>query len=176
MKETIKMPGFTRLLLMYTNINLCGVGVYPWLSPVVKDVVRASTLLILVAVARVWLSGDAGSIYAELFNSFALSGNAEVADVLPTRIKQLCVIVFDVLFHIVPLVAVGVPKSPAALCIAVGLLLTWYAFTRNRIGEIYAPSVPADESIAFAAVTGLSFAAWLGFIQTQPSGTPSCSF
>ena len=158
------MPVFTRLLLMYTNINLCGVGVYPWLPPVLKDVVRASTLLIFVAVARVWLSGRAGSINAELFNSFALSGNAEDVDVLPTCIKQLCVVVFDVLFHVVPLIAVGVPRTPAALCIAVGLLLVWYAFARNRIGEIYAPSVPADESIAFAAVTGLSFAAWLRFI------------
>ena len=141
-----------RLLSMYTNINLCCVAFYPWLPPALRDVVRASTLLILIAVSTTWVSGKAGIINTELFDSFVA---VEFAKAVPARVKQACVLCFDVLFHVVPLLVIGLPQSSVSVAVACNLLLIWYAVVRHRITEIYAPSVPADKSVACATLAAL---------------------
>ena len=147
-----------RLMSMYTNINLCAVIAYPLLPQKLKDFVRASTLLIFVAVATTWLSGTAGKINVELFDSFAPE---EVSKQVPVHKKQACVLFFDVAFHVLPLILVGFPRHPSSLPLACGALLLWYALVRRRIRAIYSPSVPADESVAWAVIGALLATAWL---------------
>ena len=147
-----------RLFAMYTNINLFGIVLYPWLLPAFRDLVRASTLLILAAVATTWLSGKAGVIHVELFNSFA---SLESSRDVPDGVKQLCVLFFDALFHVLPIFLVGLPRSPVSVAVACGLLLAWYALVRHRIHTIYAPSVPADQSIACATIVAVALAGCL---------------
>ena len=150
---------------MYTNLNLCGVALYPLLPPALRDVVRASTLLILIAVATTWVSGRASAIQVELFDSFA---SPSLSENISSDTKQACVLCFDVLFHVLPLFLVGLPQKPVSMALACGLLLTWYALVRHRIHKIYAPSVPADQSVACATVLALAVATWLWLSRATP--------
>ena len=65
----------------------------------------------------------------------------------------------DILFHVVPVRLIGLPMGSHSILIAYGLLITWYSQVRERIGEIYAPSVPADYAMCCTGVAALCGAA-----------------
>ena len=142
---------------MYTNLNLCALCFFRWMPNGVKDVFRASTLLILVIAASVWFSGNLLHIYGELVDSFS----SEAPRSLPRVVKIEIAALFDFLLHVVPVYLIGLPFSSESLLYAYGLVLTWYAMVRHRIHAIYSPSVDADKGIVVAGL--FSVCALLGF-------------
>jgi hypothetical protein len=149
---TDKMSCVQRLSSMYTNLNLGALVVYKWMPERIKDIIRASTLLILIVVASTWITGDVNTIYTELFDSFTI---LEIS----AEWKNAIVFAADVLLHVVPVFIVGLPKTRISLLMGSGLLLTWYSMVRERIHQIYSPSVPADRGVCVAITSAFCGAA-----------------
>jgi hypothetical protein len=118
----------------------------------IKDIIRSSTLLILIVVASTWITGDVNTIYTELFDSFTI---LEIS----AEWKNAIVFAADVLLHVVPVFIVGLPKTRISLLMGSGLLLTWYSVVRERIYQIYSPSVPADRGVCVAITSAFCGAA-----------------
>lgn len=148
-----------RLGLMYTNINVCGVLLFPWMPPAVQDVIRASSLLILAAVATVWFSGNVIEVYHDLIDSFTPS---EV--MIPDSIKTKIMIFYDILFHIIPILILGLPYHVMSLFVAYVILVSWYIASRHRLPSIYSSKVSFDRGIIVAGIIGVIMAMWLGSI------------
>jgi hypothetical protein len=119
-----------------------------------KDIMRASTVLILIVVASTWVTGDLTTIYIELFDSFSTI-------ILSTQAKHMIVFIVDVLIHVVPVFLIGLPKKRHSMMIATLVLMMWYGMVRERIHEIYSPSVPADRGVMIAVLSGFGGAAVL---------------
>jgi hypothetical protein len=146
----IEMMLLARMATMYTHINLVGVASFSYLSPLLQDIVRASTFLILIVILTVWLSGDLPQIYGELVDSFA-----PVASSIPTSLKMGIAGIMDILLHVVPCFIVGLPQMSSSFLYALVGLLGWYGWARPHIHDIYSPSVPADRGIAVASATAI---------------------
>jgi hypothetical protein len=147
-----------RLLGMYTNANVCGVLLFPWMPEPVQDVIRASTLLILVAVATVWFSGNLIEVYHDLVDSFTPTGW-----VIPDSIKTGIMVFYDALFHVVPFLILGLPYYIGSLFVAYGMLVLWFILMRHRLPSIYSSKVSFDRGIGAAGVVGLAVVVWLGW-------------
>jgi hypothetical protein len=93
---------------MYTNINLVFVLLFRWLPESFQDVVRASTLLILVVVSTIWFSGDLVRTYGELADSFINIQSAR-RFALPRVVRIGIAAAGDMLLHVVPVFAIGLP-------------------------------------------------------------------
>jgi hypothetical protein len=146
-----------RLASMYTNLNLVFVLLFRWLPESVQDIVRASTLLILVVVSTIWFSGDLVRTYGELADSF-ISGQSVHRVSLPRIVRIGIAALGDVLLHVVPVFAIGLPQMGSSFLIAFGLLSSWYATARRHIHAIYAPSIQgkkADRGIVVAGIVSL---------------------
>jgi hypothetical protein len=135
---------------MYTNVNVCGVLLMPWMPKPMQDVVRASTFLILIAVSTVWFSGNLIEIYHDLIDSFTPDGI-----VLSDTMKTGIMIFYDVLFHIVPFLIIGLPHDAHSLLIAYGILVGWFILMRHRLPSIYSPNVSFGRGIVVAGIVGL---------------------
>jgi len=139
---------------MYTNLNLVFVLLFRWLPESVQDIVRASTLLIFVVVSTIWFSGDLVRTYGELADSF-ISGQSFA---LPRVVRIGIAAAGDILLHVVPVFAIGLPQMGRSFLIAFGILSTWYATARRHIHAIYAPSIQgkkADRGIMIAGIVSL---------------------
>jgi len=147
-----------RLIGMYTNANICGVLLFPWMPELMQDSVRASSFLILVAVATVWFSGNLIEVYHDLVDSFTPDGW-----VIPDSIKTAIMIFYDALFHVVPCLILGLPYYVHSLFMAYGMLVVWYVMMRHRLPSIYSPKVSFGRGIAVAGVVGLMVAVWIGW-------------
>ena len=143
---------------MYTNANVCGVLLFPWMPAFAQDVTRASTLLILVAVATVWFSGNLIEVYHDLVDSFTPDGW-----VIPDFIKTGIMVFYDALFHVVPFLVLGLPHYMSSLFISYGMLMSWYLLMRRRLPYIYSPKVSFDRGIKVAGIVGLMVAVWLAW-------------
>jgi hypothetical protein len=150
----IRMEPLQRLSLMYTNINLLFVFLFHWMPVGLHDIIRASSLLVLVMVSTIWFSGDLFGIYVDLYNSFGA-----MMDVSSTT-KALTVFCFDMLQHVAPVLYLGLPHSPTSLVFAYGLILTWYLSVKEKIGKIYVPTIFSDRSIAFGGLFVVLFFVW----------------
>jgi hypothetical protein len=140
-----------RLASMYTNINLVFVLLFHWLPEDIQDVVRASTLLILVVVSTLWFSGDLIRTYGELADSFISVHSVALPRVVRIGIAAMG----DMLLHVVPVFLLGYPRESRSFLIAFGILSTWYATARRHIHVIYAPSIQgtkADRGIFVAGI------------------------
>lgn len=145
-KKTSEKKMWTRLMSMYTHINLVFVMLFCWLPIGVKDIVRASTFLILVVVSTIWASGDLCATYSEFVDSF------EVGE---SHVPVMLAAAADLLIHVVPLCLIGLPRAKFSLLIAFLIMSTWYSRTRHRIREIYVPSIQglkADRGIFIAGL------------------------
>ena len=147
-----------RLGLMYTNINICGVLLFSWMPPVIQDVIRASTMLILAAVTTVWFSGNMIEVYHDLIDSFTPRGL-----MIPDSIKTGIVIFYDILFHVLPFLILGLPYHISSLFIAFGIMITWFMMVRHRLPSIYSPKVSFDRGIVVAGMVGVLVAIWIGY-------------
>jgi hypothetical protein len=123
-----------------------------------QDSVRASSFLILVAVATVWFSGNLIEVYHDLVDSFTPDGW-----VIPDSIKTAIMIFYDALFHVVPCLILGLPYYVHSLFMAYGMLVVWYVMMRHRLPSIYSPKVSFGRGIAVAGVVGLMVAVWIGW-------------
>jgi len=143
-----------RLASMYTNLNLVFVLLFRWLPENIKDIVRASTLLILVVVSTIWFSGDLVRTYGELVDSFI-----SVRSIALPRVVRIGIAAAgDILLHVVPVFAIGLPQMGRSFLIAFGILLAWYATARRHIHAIYAPSIQgkkADRGMMIAGIVSL---------------------
>ena len=149
-----------RLAMMYTNINMCGVLLFSYMPIFVQDIIRASTLLILVAVSTVWLSGNVLEVYHDLFDSFTPR-----ILVIPDSIKTGIMVCYDILFHIVPCLILGLPYHIISYFIAYGIMLLWFIMIRNRLSYIYSPKISFKRGIIIAGILGIIVAIWIGYIQ-----------
>lgn len=141
------MSNMLRLSTMYTNINLCAIALCWWFSiELLKDILHASTLLIIVAVASIWIMGDIRTTYVELVDSFA------PMNTLSSLQKQGIAVVADILFHVGPLLLIGLSHHPLSVIGAYLLFVAWYCVYRDKITQVYAPSVSTTYPILF--VTG----------------------
>ena len=147
----------TRFLSMYTTLNLLVLILfYQDASDTIHDIMRASTFLIAVVVATsVWINPF--PIYRTLFDSFAPKYQATV----PLYAKYGIVFIFDMLFHAVPLLVIGLPHNYISMLIACTILLAWYAVMRHRIHEIYTSDVSKDRGIIAAIIAAIIGAIWL---------------
>ena len=136
---------------MYTTLNLLVLFLfYKDASDTIRDIMRASTFLIAVVVATsVWINPF--PIYRTLFDSFAPKYQATV----PLYAKYGIVFIFDMLFHVIPLVVIGLPHNGESMLIACIILLAWYGVMRHQIHEIYTSGISTDRSICIAIVTAL---------------------
>lgn len=157
--DFIDMQLLARVVSMYTHINLIGVAVFSYLPSYLQDIVRASTLLILIVIFTVWFSGDLPQIYGELVDSFVPSNN------ISSSIKMVVAGTMDVLLHVVPCFMVGLPQTASSFLFALLGLLGWYSLARSRIHEIYSPSVPADRGIMIASASAVAGAILLSDIE-----------
>ena len=141
------MHPLVRFATMYTTINLSAIGiVWGFSIEPMKDILRASTLLILIMViGSVWM-GDTGAIYTRLFDSFAPQSQ------LSTIVKQGIVCVADVVFHVLPIVLIGISKEPVSYVIAAMILALWLLLFRNKIDDIYVPGIKIMYSMALITV------------------------
>jgi len=139
-----------RLGLMYTNINICGVLLFPWMPSAVQDVIRASSILILAAVATVWFSGNIIEVYHDLIDSFTPRGL-----MIPDSIKTGMMIFYDILFHIAPVLILGLPHHAISLFVAYGIMLIWFMMARHRLPSIYSSKVSFDKGMIVAGIVGV---------------------
>jgi hypothetical protein len=145
-----------RLAMMYTNINICGVLLFPYLPPFVQDVIRASTMFILAAVATVWFSGNVLEVYHDLIDSFTPRGL-----MIPDSIKTGIMIFYDILFHIAPFLILGLPHHIISLFVAYGIMVAWFMLIRHRLSSIYSSKVSFDRGIIVAGLVGVLVAMWI---------------
>jgi hypothetical protein len=124
---------------MYTNLNLVFVLLFRCLPEDIQDVVRASTLLILVVVSTLWFSGDLIRTYGELVDSFG-------SFALPRVVRIGIAATGDFLLHVIPVFLIGLPRMGRSFLIAFGLLSSWYATARRHIHAIYAPSIQGTKA------------------------------
>ena len=139
---------------MYTNWNLMGVVASPWLPEPITDIVRASSLLILVVMATLWVKEDMIQIYGEVVDTFLLQS-------VPRVVKIEIAFLFDMVLHVGPVLLLGLPTNGISYLWAAALLGVWYAWARNKIGWIYAPSIQgpkADRGVAVAVLFAVLFA------------------
>jgi hypothetical protein len=115
-----------------------GVLAYPRLSEPIRDVIRASSLIVLLIVAFVWFNSDLSLLYIDLFHSFAPS----LAPRIPNPIKLATVTIFDALTHVVPCLLVGLPQFAHSLIFAFSFLLLWYSWARKKLHTIYSRFIP----------------------------------
>ena len=140
---------------MYTNWNLMGVVASPWLPEPITDIVRASSLLILVVMATLWVKEDMIRIYGEIVDTFFLVQS------IPKVVKIEIAFLFDMVLHVGPVLLLGLPTNGVSFLYAASLLGAWYAWARNKIGWIYAPSIQgpkADRGVAVAMLIALFLA------------------
>lgn len=140
---------------MYTNWNLVGVVASPWLSEPITDIVRASSLLILVVMATLWVKEDMIRIYGEVVDTFLLVQS------IPRVVKIEIAFLFDMVLHVGPVLILGLPTNGVSYLWAAAFLGAWYAWARNKIGKIYAPSIQgpkADRGVAVAMLFAVLFA------------------
>ena len=149
------MEPLQRLSLMYTNVNLLFVFLFHWMPTWFQDIIRASSLLVLLMVSTVWFSGDLFGVYVDLYNSFHA-----MLDVSPVT-KAVTVFCFDMLQHVAPVLYLGLPHSPTSLVFAYGLILTWYLAVKEKIGQIYVPGAFSDRAIAFGGFFVVLFFVWV---------------
>jgi hypothetical protein len=147
-----------RIITMYTNINVCGVLLIPWMPEPMQDVIRASTFLILIAVSTVWFSGNLIEIYHDLINSFTPDGI-----VLSDSMKTGILFFYDVLFHVIPFLVIGLPHYAYSLFVAYGILVGWFILVRHRLSSIYSPKVSFGRGIVVAGIIGLIAAGWISW-------------
>jgi len=147
-----------RFVIMYTNLNVCGVLLFPYLSAFLQDIIRASSLLILVAVATVWFSGNLIEVYHDLVDSFTPDGI-----IVPDSMKTAIMIFYDTLFHVMPCLILGLPYYVISLCIAYGLIITWYIMTRRHLSSIYSPKVSFDRGIIVSGIVAAMMAMWIEY-------------
>lgn len=142
----------TRFLSMYTTLNLFVLLLfYQNASEYVRDIMRASTFLIAVVVATsVWIKPF--PIYKALFDSFA---PPKYQAIVPLNTKYGIVFIFDMLFHVIPLVIIGLPHKGTSMLIACSILLLWYAVIRHWIHEIYTSRISTGRGICIAIITAL---------------------
>jgi len=150
--------GLTRFLSMYTTLNLLVLILfYQDASDTIRDIMRASTFLIAVVVATsIWINPF--PIYRTLFDSFA---PPKYQAIVPLNTKYGIVFIFDMLFHVVPLVVIGLPHKGTSMLIACGILLVWYAMMYQRIHEIYTTDVSKERGIVFAIIVTIIGTIWL---------------
>ena len=143
------------LASMYTNWNLLGVLLRPWLPEPVTDIVRASSLLILMVMATLWVNEDMMRIYGEIVNTPMPEW---IRAPVPRVVKIEIAFLFDMVLHVGPVLLLGLPTNGVSYLWAAALLGAWYAWARNKIGWIYAPSIQgpkADRGVAVAMLFAL---------------------
>ena len=136
---------------MYTNLNLVALGVYRWMPEVIRDIIRASTLFILVAVMTTWMMGDITVIYTELLESFGLHSI--------DPISYITMFAIDVILHVLPVLIIGVPQTSISYFIGYGCMMSWYAMIHKKSIQIYSKSVPIESSmiaVTIAAILGIT--------------------
>lgn len=141
-----------RFLSMYTTLNVLALILfYQDASNTIRDIMRASTFLIAVVVATsVWINPF--PIYRALFDSFA---PPKYQATVPLHTKYGIVFIFDMLFHVIPLVAIGLPHNSTSMLIACSILLLWYSAAHRRIHKIYTSGISTGRGICIAIVTAL---------------------
>lgn len=139
-----------------------GVAASHWLPEPVTDIVRASSLLILVVMATLWVKEDMIRIYGEVVDTFFIRSLPKVAlCALPRVVKIEIAFLFDMVLHVGPVLLLGLPTNSMSYLWAAAILGAWYVWARNKIGEIYAPSIQgakADRGVASALLLALLFA------------------
>jgi hypothetical protein len=139
---------WTRVASMFSYLNLAFVLIFRCLSADAKDVVRASTFLILVVVATMWVSGNLTELYRQLVDSVDEYS-------LPRDVRVRLVAFGDILVHVLPVYIIGLPKKGTSFLIAFGIMLTWYMMVRDEIHEIYVPSIQGEKADRGVLTAGL---------------------
>lgn len=169
---------YERIASMFTFANICFVMMYPWLSPVLQDIVRGTSFLILIMVSTIWFSGHVQQTYIELFDSFHLQimgDSSEIqleelqninaihsavlipnANAIPTAIKLSIIGICDILFHVVPCFLIGLPNA-ISIIITYMIMVVWYVIKKDKIADIYAPSVNAKRAFIITGVVAVMF-------------------
>ena len=153
---------------MYTNLNICALFAYPWVSERIRDIIRASTFVILITVITIWLTQDMSSLYSRLYDSFSHIYLFWLPDIIrntmPPVFKQGLFFMGDALYHIIPPLIVGLPVLSSSIVIASAIFASWYMVFRKQIYKIYTAKIDGDFVIGMGAFLALCYALLLCFL------------
>ena len=172
-----------RFASMFTTLNIaCLLFIYPNAPPAIKDILRGTSLIILLMVATIWFSGSLFEVYDDLFAEFGeplvahlmkFSEKTEFAEphvAEPMKfsqpVKRTILLIGDILFHVLPGHLVGLPTNPVSVLIAYCITLLWFFLNRDRITTIYSRSVTkkrVEKSLVFTGIMALVFVLFLIF-------------
>jgi len=147
-----------RVISMFTFINMCFLMMYPWLSPALKDIVSGTSFLILIMVSTIWFSGNVKQVYTELFDTFYSQIMGETPNNISSITKLSTVAIGDILFHVAPCLLIGFPLHAISILIAYLIMILWYIIQKDKITEIYTPSVNVKRAFIIGGVVSVVFA------------------
>ena len=178
-----------RFASMFTTLNVvCLLFIYPNAPPAIKDILRGTTLIILLMVVTIWLSGYLFEVYDDWYVEFAeplaalpmkfaqqtefgepiLSINTIIKNKYnhPLPVKRTILLIGDILFHVLPGHLIGLPTNPVSVLIAYCITLLWFFLNRDRITKIYSRTVTkkrVEKSLVFTGIMALVFVLFLMF-------------
>jgi hypothetical protein len=159
-----------RFASMFTTLNIaCLLFIYPNAPPAIKDILRGTSLIILLMVATIWFSGSLFEVYDDLFAEFGEPLAAHlVAEPMKFSqpVKRTILLIGDILFHVLPGHLIGLPTNPVSVLIAYCITLLWFFLNRDRITTIYSRSVTkkrVEKSLVFTGIMALVFVLFLIF-------------
>jgi hypothetical protein len=104
----------------------------------IQDILRANSLIILFSVSYFWLLGKNWKWYMDFYNT--LPPSLQKFDKSTVIILSVLV---DIIFHLLPVIILGLPMGILSVCVATVGVLTWYFIVRhdNKIQKIYVDTV-----------------------------------
>ena len=109
--------------------------------PLVQDIVRANSLIIMFAVSYFWLTGTNWKWYLDFYKT------------LPQYFENKVTIIYlsvfvDIVAHLLPVIILGLPIATPVLSVGVAsiCILVWYLALRhdNKIQKIYIDTIPIE--------------------------------
>jgi len=142
-----RMNTIPRLLSMMTIQNLILLLFFKWYPSWFQDILRGTSLMIMLMVVFTWTSVPMFQYYVHLFRSFP--------SFLPTITDQEIIIILtilDFIFHFLPILLIGIPHFPISLLIGYGLLCIWFILFGKQIHHIYIPGINEKQSLYLTGI------------------------
>lgn len=126
-----RMELLYRTLFKISNINLISILLlYRHVGEPIRDVMRANCLIIMMMILYLWSSGNMIHIYDEMYEKIT---HHKIND----QFKYVLCVLIDVIFHIVPVLIIGLPKNLSSIFISYMIIMVWFLCFERYLSEIY---------------------------------------
>ena len=144
-----------RFLQMYTTFNVFLVLMLPFLTDVLKDVVKANSLIVMFSISYFWLTMTNWKLYGDFYKS------VPYAPKLNDKLRIFLSTLVDLTAHLLPVLLIGLPFAHPIFSVSVASLvfMMWYGVVRRdkKIQKIYVGTLPI-ESYDTVVSMGICFA------------------